>query len=36
MVGSQPRGFLTVTPDGRFSYILLKASPGDFNVERKE
>jgi hypothetical protein len=24
--GSQPRGFLTVTPDGRFSYILLKAS----------
>jgi len=24
--GSQPKGFLTVTPDGRFSYILLKAS----------
>ena len=24
--GSQPRGFLTLNPDGRFSYILLKAS----------
>jgi hypothetical protein len=24
--GSQPRGFLTITPDGRLSYILLRAS----------
>ena len=24
--GSQPKGFLTITPDGHFSYILLKAS----------
>lgn len=24
--GSQPRGIVTITPDGRFSYILLKAS----------
>ena len=24
--GSQPRGFVTITPDGRFSYILLNAS----------
>jgi hypothetical protein len=24
--GSQPRGVVTITPDGRFSYILLKAN----------
>jgi hypothetical protein len=24
--GSQPKGVVTITPDGRFSYILLKAS----------
>ncbi|MGA9755148.1 MAG: lipocalin-like domain-containing protein [Desulfobaccales bacterium] len=24
--GSQPRGLITLTPDGRFSYIMLKAS----------
>ena len=24
--GSQPRGSMTITPDGRFSYILLRAS----------
>jgi hypothetical protein len=33
--GSQPRGFVTITPDGRFSYILLRASLPKFAADNR-
>ena len=33
--GSQPRGFLTLTPDGRFSYILLRSSLPKFAADNR-
>jgi hypothetical protein len=33
--GSQPRGFLTITPDGRFSYIMLRASLPKFAADNR-
>jgi hypothetical protein len=34
-LGSQPRGFLTITPDGRFSWILLKAGLPKFAADNR-
>jgi hypothetical protein len=33
--GSQPKGIVTFTPDGRFSYILLKASLPKFAADNR-
>jgi Lipocalin-like domain len=33
--GSQPRGVVTITPDGRWSYILLKASLPKFAADNR-
>jgi Lipocalin-like domain len=33
--GSQPRGFMTLTPDGRFSVILMKASLPKFAADNR-
>jgi hypothetical protein len=33
--GSQPKGVVTITPDGRFSYILLKASLPKFAADNR-
>ena len=33
--GSEPRGFMTITPDGRFSYILLRASLPKFAADNR-
>jgi len=33
--GSQPRGIVTITPDGRFSYIQLKASLPKFAADNR-
>ena len=33
--GSQPSGFLTITPNGRFSYILLRASLPKFAADNR-
>jgi hypothetical protein len=33
--GSQPRGFVVITPDGHFSYILLRASLPKFAADNR-
>lgn len=33
--GPQPRGFLSITPDGRFSYIMLRASLPKFAADNR-